>query len=105
MLIRQHIQGHEIQSNNLVKIGGALGIKKRKPRLILQKRRKRRWHFDLVRTITGTHRDWMVPGVSFVVTIASCKLQTTSHYAHVYYNIKKALMTIRKTFIGFGQTA
>jgi hypothetical protein len=68
--MRQYIQGQGIQSNNLVKISGALGIKKRKTRLMLQKRSKMSGHFDLARKITGIYRDWMVSGVTFVMITA-----------------------------------
>jgi hypothetical protein len=67
MLISQYIQGHGIQSNNLVKISGALGIEKRKTRFILQKGNKR--NFDLAWTITGIYRGWVVSIVIFVAII------------------------------------
>jgi hypothetical protein len=67
MLIRQYIQGHEIQSINLVKISGALGIKKRKTRLILEKRSKK--NFDLAWKIRGIYMGWMVCVVTFVAII------------------------------------
>jgi hypothetical protein len=105
MLIRKYIQGHGIQSNNLVKISRALAIKKRKTWHILQKRSKKRRHFDFAWKIRGMYRDWIVSGVTFVVIIALRRLQTTIHRAHVSYNIKKALMSIRKTSIGFRQTS